>query len=112
MRRAGEGEKLLLLNGKELTLTSDDLTIADDAGVVGLAGVMGGAKDSILPETSKVILEVANFQAAGIRRTALRYDNPHPRPPPAMKRPSIPSAAIRPSICPCSCSGSCIPESR
>ena len=69
------GEKLLLLNGKELTLTSDDLTIADDAGVVGLAGVMGGAKDSILPETSKVILEVANFQAAGIRRTALRYDN-------------------------------------
>ena len=75
VRRAGEGEKLLLLNGKELTMTSDDLTIADDAGVVGLAGVMGGAKDSILPETSKVILEVANFQAAGIRRTALRYDN-------------------------------------
>ncbi|OLA35856.1 MAG: phenylalanine--tRNA ligase subunit beta [Firmicutes bacterium CAG:176_63_11] len=72
---AGEGEKLLLLNGKELTMTSDDLTIADDAGVVGLAGVMGGAKDSILPTTSKVILEVANFQAAGIRRTALRYDN-------------------------------------
>ena len=75
VRRAGEGEKLLLLNGKELSLTADDLTIADDAGVVGLAGVMGGAKDSILPETSKVILEVANFQAAGIRRTALRYDN-------------------------------------
>ena len=75
VRRAGEGEKLLLLNGKELSLTADDLPIADDAGVVGLAGVMGGAKDSILPETSKVILEVANFQAAGIRRTALRYDN-------------------------------------
>ena len=75
VRRAEEGEKLLLLNGKELSLTADDLTIADDAGVVGLAGVMGGAKDSILPTTSKVILEIANFQAAGIRRTALRYDN-------------------------------------
>ena len=75
VRRAGEGEKLLLLNGKELALSGDDLVIADDAGVVGLAGVMGGAKDSILPETDKVILEVANFQAAGIRRTALRYDN-------------------------------------
>lgn len=75
VRRAGEGEKLLLLNGKELALSSDDLVIADDAGVVGLAGVMGGAKDSILPETSKVILEVANFDAKGIRRTALRYDN-------------------------------------
>lgn len=75
VRRAGEGEKLLLLNGKELALSSDDLVIADDAGVVGLAGVMGGAKDSILPDTSKVILEVANFDAKGIRRTALRYDN-------------------------------------
>ena len=75
VRRAEEGEKLLLLNGKELSLTADDLTIADDAGVVGLAGVMGGVKDSILPTTSKVILEIANFQAAGIRRTALRYDN-------------------------------------
>ena len=75
VRRAGEGEKLQLLNGKELPLSTDDLVIADDAGVVGLAGVMGGAKDSILPTTSKVILEIANFQAAGIRRTALRYEN-------------------------------------
>ena len=75
VRRAGEGEALTLLNGKELPLSTDDLTIADDAGIVGLAGVMGGAKDSILPTTSKVILEIANFQAAGIRRTALRYDN-------------------------------------
>lgn len=74
-RRAKAGETLTLLNGKELPLSTDDLTIADDAGIVGLAGVMGGAKDSILPTTSKVILEIANFQAAGIRRTALRYDN-------------------------------------
>ena len=75
VRRAKAGETLTLLNGKELPLSTDDLTIADDTGIVGLAGVMGGAKDSILPTTSKVILEIANFQAAGIRRTALRYDN-------------------------------------
>ena len=75
VRRAKAGETLTLLNGKELPLSTDDLTIADDAGIVGLAGVMGGAKDSILPTTSKVIQEIANFQAAGIRRTALRYDN-------------------------------------
>ena len=75
VRRAKAGETLMLLNGKELPLSTDDLTIADDAGIVGLAGVMGGAKDSILPTTNKVILEIANFQAAGIRRTALRYDN-------------------------------------
>ncbi|MCM1266369.1 MAG: phenylalanine--tRNA ligase subunit beta [Bacteroidales bacterium] len=75
VRRAGEGESLLLLNGKELTLCPDDLAICDDEGAVALAGVMGGAKDSILPKTKKVILEVANFESTGIRRTALRYDN-------------------------------------
>ncbi len=75
VRRAGEGEILDLLNGKELALCSDDLVIADSEGAVGLAGVMGGAKDSILPKTERVILEVANFESTGIRRTALRYDN-------------------------------------
>ena len=75
VRRAQNGEKLELLNGKALSLSADDLVIADEAGVVGLAGVMGGAKDSVLPSTDKVILEIANFQAAGVRRTALRYDN-------------------------------------
>ncbi len=75
VRRAEKDEKLLLLNGKELELCEDDLVIADGEGAVALAGVMGGAKDSILPDTKRVILEVANFEAAGIRRTALRYDN-------------------------------------
>ena len=75
VRHPQEGETLALLNGKELALRSDDLVIADDAGVVGLAGIMGGAKDSILPTTNKIILEIANFEAKGIRRTALRYDN-------------------------------------
>ena len=75
VRRAEEGEKLQLLNDKELALTGDDLVIADAEGAVALAGVMGGAKDSVLPETESVILEVANFESRGVRRTALRYDN-------------------------------------
>ncbi len=75
VRRAAEGEKLELLNGKNLSLKSDDLVITDAEGPVALAGVMGGAKDSILPKTEKVILEVANFESRGIRKTALRYDN-------------------------------------
>ena len=75
VRHANENEKLLLLNDKELSLCTDDLVITDSEGPVALAGVMGGAKDSILPKTERVILEVANFEAAGIRRTALRYDN-------------------------------------
>lgn len=75
VRTAKEGENLSLLNGKELKLATDDLVIADAEGAVALAGVMGGAKDSVLPETKSVILEVANFESRGVRRTALRYDN-------------------------------------
>lgn len=75
VRRANQDEKLLLLNDKDLALSSDDLVIADAEGAVALAGVMGGAKDSVLPETTSVILEVANFESKGVRRTALRYDN-------------------------------------
>ena len=75
VRRAEEGEKLQLLNDKDLALSTDDLVIADAEGAVALAGVMGGAKDSVLPETESVILEVANFESRGVRRTALRYDN-------------------------------------
>ena len=75
VRRANDGEKLQLLNDKELNLSADDLVIADAEGAVALAGVMGGAKDSVLPETDSVILEVANFESKGVRRTALRYDN-------------------------------------
>ncbi len=75
VRRANEGETLQLLNDKELKLSADDLVIADAEGAVALAGVMGGAKDSVLPETTSVILEVANFDSRGVRRTALRYDN-------------------------------------
>ena len=75
VRRAAEGEKLQLLNDKELALSTDDLVIADAEGAVALAGVMGGAKDSVLPDTQSVILEVANFESRGVRRTALRYDN-------------------------------------
>ncbi len=75
VRRAEPGEKLLLLNGKELDLLRDDLVIADGRGPIALAGVMGGADDSILPTTNRIILEIANFESTGVRRTALRYEN-------------------------------------
>ncbi|MBR2460605.1 MAG: phenylalanine--tRNA ligase subunit beta [Clostridia bacterium] len=75
VRRAKEDESLRLLNEKELKLSTDDLVIGDSEEAVALAGVMGGAKDSVLPTTESVILEVANFESKGVRRTALRYDN-------------------------------------
>jgi len=74
VRNAKKDEKLLLLNGNELTLSESDLVIADIEGPVGLAGVMGGEKDSVLDNTNKVILEVANFEPIGIRKTATRYE--------------------------------------
>jgi len=74
VRRAFDKENLMLLNGRELTLSSDDLVIADEVDAVALAGVMGGEKDSILPGTEKVILEIANFDALGVRHTASRYE--------------------------------------
>lgn len=74
VRHANEDEKLVLLTDEELTLCPDDLVITDSEGAVALAGVMGGAKDSILPKTKRVILEVANFESTGIRRTTQRYD--------------------------------------
>ena len=74
VRRAEKGEKLLLLNGKELSLSAENLVIADDDEAVALAGVMGGEKDSVLPSTCNVILEIANFDAISTRRTASMYE--------------------------------------
>ncbi|WP_303147593.1 phenylalanine--tRNA ligase subunit beta [uncultured Cloacibacillus sp.] len=74
VRRAYEGEQLVLLDGETLTLTSEDLVIADEKTPVGLAGVMGGKLDSILEDTNELILEIANFTPLGIRRTSQRFE--------------------------------------
>lgn len=74
IRTAKAGEKLELLDGTVLELTTEDLVIADEKNPVALAGIMGGKLDSILPETTEVILEIANFGALGVRRTAQRFD--------------------------------------
>ncbi len=74
VRRAYEGEQLVLLDGETLTLTSEDLVIADEKTPVGLAGVMGGKLDSILEDTNELILEIANFSPLGIRRTSQRFE--------------------------------------
>ena len=42
VRRAIEGETIVTLDGKERTLSVEDLLITDDSGPIGLAGVMGG----------------------------------------------------------------------
>ena len=74
VRQAKKDEKLELLDSKELVLRENDLVIADNKGAVALAGIMGGIKDSILPNTSKIIFEIANFEPLGIRRTANHFE--------------------------------------
>ena len=74
VRNAKPGEKLVLLDDKELDLNDHTLMICDEKEPMGLAGIKGGKKDSILDTTTSVLLEVADFTAPGIRRTEREFD--------------------------------------
>ncbi|MDZ7814686.1 MAG: phenylalanine--tRNA ligase subunit beta [Planctomycetota bacterium] len=69
VRPAREGEKMVAINGKELTLSSERLVIADAEKPVALAGVMGGANSEITEFTTDILLECAAFDGPSIRRT-------------------------------------------
>jgi phenylalanyl-tRNA synthetase beta chain len=71
-RRAAEGEELETLDGELRKLDPSMAVIADDEGVVGLAGIMGGANTEIGEETVDVLLEAAHFDALTTRRAARR----------------------------------------
>lgn len=72
VRQAKAGETLTLLDDKVLTLTDDDLVIADAKNPVALAGVMGGLESSVTQESKNIVLEVAHFDPASVRRSARR----------------------------------------
>src|SRR5262245_40770390 len=65
-RLAQAGEKLTLLDGREVALADDMLVIADARGAVGLAGVMGGKSTAVGETTDSVFLESAFFAPAAI----------------------------------------------
>jgi phenylalanyl-tRNA synthetase beta chain len=73
VRLATRDEPLTLLDGNEVRLQADMLVIADDAGPVGLAGVMGGARTAVSPDTSDVLLEVAYFAPQAIAGRGRRF---------------------------------------
>lgn len=73
VRTARAGERLRTLDGVDRELDADDLLICDADGPVALAGVMGGQDTEINEETSDVLLEVANFSARTVLRTARRH---------------------------------------
>jgi len=74
VRNAKKDEELLLLDNNTILLTEDDLVICDEEDAMALAGIRGGKKDSILPETTAILLEVANFTATTIRKSGKRFD--------------------------------------
>ena len=76
VRRATQGESLVTLDEQTRTLDPEDLVIADASGAVGLAGVMGGARTEIRPETQDVLIEAAGFDPVSIARTARRHKLP------------------------------------
>jgi phenylalanyl-tRNA synthetase beta chain len=72
-RMAMKGEKAELLNGKTYELTEDDVVIVDGEGIVGLGGIMGGGNSEVSIETKNIVLEVANFDMYGVRKTSMRH---------------------------------------
>jgi phenylalanyl-tRNA synthetase beta chain len=73
VRLARDGERLETLDHVERELSPDTLLIADAAGPLAIAGVMGGATSEVGEGTSDVVIESAIFDPVSIRRTALRY---------------------------------------
>jgi phenylalanyl-tRNA synthetase beta chain len=72
VRRAAAGEPFTTLDGVGRTLVSADLVIADGAGPVALAGVMGGQESEVTAATTSLLLESAFFAPTSVRRTARR----------------------------------------
>lgn len=73
VRLAKSGESLQLLNEQNITLTGDELVIADDLGVLALAGIMGGLRSAVTDDTVNIILESAHFNQLAIAARARRF---------------------------------------
>ena len=72
VRHATKDEKVTTLDGKEHTLSEEDLVIANNNHAVGLAGVMGGLNEEITMSTKDIFIESAIFTPVCIRRTSRR----------------------------------------
>ena len=72
VRQAHPGEALTLLDGRTIKAEADMLLITDEAGPVGLAGIMGGERTAVLAETRDIYLESAFFAPEAIAGRARR----------------------------------------
>ncbi len=72
-RLAKKGEKVTLLDEKELTLDADTLVISDDSGAIGLAGIMGGLSTAVSDKTVDVFFEAAFWPQEYVAGRARAY---------------------------------------
>src|SRR6202521_3108533 len=70
VRPAAPGERITTLDGVERELDGAELLIADSAGPLGVAGVMGGSESGISAGTHNVLLEAATFDGVAVRQAA------------------------------------------
>lgn len=70
VRRAEPGERMTTLDGADRALSSDMLMIADTAGAIAVAGVMGGEETEVHAGSTNILLESAAFDNINNRRTA------------------------------------------
>ncbi len=68
VRTAKKDEMITTLDDKERKLEDGQLLITDGQKAIAIAGIMGGANSAISPETTSIIIEAANFDAATIRQ--------------------------------------------
>ena len=73
VRLAHPSETITLLNEQTITLTGDELVIADDKGALALAGIMGGQRSSVTDSTTNIVLESAFFNPLAIAARARRF---------------------------------------
>ena len=73
VRLAKPQESLTLLNDQILSLVGDELVIADDEGILALAGIMGGKRSSVTETTTNILLESAFFSPLAIAGRARRF---------------------------------------
>jgi phenylalanyl-tRNA synthetase beta chain len=68
----GQPGKFTTLDEKVREMEADDLLIWNEKEPVALAGVMGGENSEVGVETTKVLLESANFKSSRVRKTSVR----------------------------------------
>ena len=73
VRLAEPAETITLLNEQTITLTGDELVIADDKGALALAGIMGGQRSSVTDSTTNIVVESAFFGQLAIAARARRF---------------------------------------